>query len=43
MQQKWICTKFINQCDLMDKSVRKPDDEVVLDSKHELVDIETSF
>ena len=27
----------------MDKSGRMPDDEVVLDSKHELVKIETSF
>ena len=43
MKQKSISKYFINQSDLMDKSGRTSDDEVVLDSKHELVDIETSF
>ena len=43
MKQKWISTKFINQSDLMDKSGRTSDDEVVFNSKHELVEIETSF
>ena len=43
MKQKWVSTKFINQSDLVDKTGRMSIDEVVFNSKHELVEIETSF